>query len=155
MAAACRAPMCSSSAYLPASTADSPSLILRSKESVASSMVVFKLLSKSRYILRASIAYTPMLNRIKTSANTPMYQSVKCVRIESNILAFTERGEGIPFPTTCLKQFHFVPVIDLSAQSLNINFDEIGKDVKVFIPNMLGNLGAAQNPVCVTCQVLE
>src|SRR6266536_1009278 len=92
---------------------------------------------------------------MSTSANTPMYQSVKRVLTESNISAFTDGPEDISFTTAGLKQFHIMPIVDLLAQSLNVNVDEVGKHVKVFIPNVLGNLGAAQDLVHVTCQVLE
>src|SRR5437899_1575184 len=155
MAAACRGPICSSSASLAASVADRPSLISRRMETAVLPTVLSKLLSRSVYSLRPSITYTPKLKRMSTSANTPMYQSVKRVLTESSISTLMDGCEDVSFPTTCLKQFYFMPVVNLSPQSLNVNVDEVGKDVKVFIPDVLGNLGAAQDLVHVARQVLE
>src|SRR5438552_11377701 len=48
-----------------------------------------------------------------------------------------------------------MPVVDLAAQTLDIDLYEIREDVKLFVPHMPGNFGPADDPVRVSRQVFD
>src|SRR5437660_2930489 len=48
-----------------------------------------------------------------------------------------------------------MPVVELAAQTLDIDLNEIREDVKLFVPHMSGNFRPADDPVRVSRQVLD
>src|SRR5713226_7793059 len=46
-------------------------------------------------------------------------------------------------------------IIDFSPQSLNIDLDEIGKGIKVFIPNVLGDFSTTEHSVHIASKIFQ
>src|SRR5947209_14289435 len=95
-----------------------------------------------------------MLKTTSTNASTPTCQSVRRARTESSMSLFLGR-EHVAFAAPCVQQFQFVPVINFTAQALHIDFDQIGEDVEVCVPDVRGDVCTPHHAVGVACEVFE
>src|SRR6266545_2129229 len=86
-----------------------------------------------------------MLKTISASASTPMYQSVSRVRTVSSMASLLVRNEQIALAAQRADQLQLMAVVYLASQPLDVNLDQVGKRVEVYIPHVLADLGAADD----------
>src|SRR5262245_44324009 len=87
----------------------------------------------------------PALKTISASANTPIYQSVSLVRTVSSMAFLLTSNEHIALTAQRPNKLQPVAIINFAPQPLNVNLDQVRKRIKIFVPHMLTNLGAADD----------
>src|ERR1043165_3893447 len=92
---------------------------------------------------------------MRTSASTATYQSVRRDLTELNILTAVGGGQDVAFAAPCLEELLRVAIINLATQALDIDFDEIGEGIEVFVPDMLADLSPAQDSSGVARKIFE
>src|SRR5262249_7951005 len=96
-----------------------------------------------------------MLKTISARASTPMYQSVSRVRTVSSMAFLPARGEQIALAAQRADQFQPVAVVNLAPQSLDINLNQVGKRVEVFVPHVLADLCAGDDLARAPREILQ
>src|SRR5690348_13848627 len=105
--------------------------------------------------MRSTKKYTPVLNRMSTTLNAPTYQSVNRMRSGLDIAVRFPRAEHVPLTAQSAKQFRGMALINFAAEALDVDLNQVGKRIKCFVPNMLGNLGPAHYAIDVARKVVK
>src|SRR5262249_19582387 len=95
-----------------------------------------------------------MLKATSTMAKTLTYQSVSRPRTELNTVNLF-RTEHVTLATDGAQQLAGMAVIDLATQPLDVNLDQIGEDVEIFVPDVFSNLGAVYDLIRVPGKIFE
>src|SRR5882762_2670369 len=97
-----------------------------------------------------------MLKTIRRLPNTNRYHSVNLTRMLLNIREVGNLGrEHVTLAPSGVDQRLLRAVINLPAETLYIDVDDVGKGIEVLVPNVFGNLGATQDLTLVKHQQLE
>src|SRR4030081_1133754 len=92
---------------------------------------------------------------MSTTLNAPTYQSVKRIRNELDMAVGFPGAQHIPLAAEGADQFRGVAFVNLPAETLYVNLNQVGKRIKSFVPNMFRDLGSAHHPIDVACEVVE
>src|SRR3981081_504554 len=93
---------------------------------------------------------------IRRPPNTNRYHSVNLTRMLLNIREVGNFGrQHITLAASSVNQRLLRAVINLPAETLYIDVDDVGKGIEVLVPNVVGNLSAAQDLTLVKHQQLE
>src|SRR5262249_4343878 len=95
-----------------------------------------------------------MLNATSTRASTLTYQSVSRARTELNTVGLS-CAKHVSFAADGAKQLAGMPVIDLSAQALYVNLNQIGEDIEIFVPHVFSNLRPVYDLIRMPGQIFE
>src|SRR5687767_5214757 len=91
----------------------------------------------------------------RMAASRLTYHSVSRARTVSSIAIVLVYAEGISRAAARLYELHWMTIVDLPAQPLDINLDEVRYRVKVVVPDMLRDVAAADDLRLPTRQILE
>src|SRR5919202_3010408 len=95
------------------------------------------------------------LKQTSTSASTPTYQSVSRTRTESSIQFRPPRREDVAGPAPRVQQFRREAVVHLAAQALHVHLYEVGEEVEVLVPDVLGYVAARDDLPGAAREVFE
>src|SRR5258708_1547337 len=92
---------------------------------------------------------------MSTTLNAPTYQSVNRMRSVLDIAAVFPGTEHVPLSAECADQFRGMTLVNLPAEALDVDLNQIGKSIKSFVPNMFRDLSPADHPIHVAREVVE
>src|SRR5437868_2493905 len=92
---------------------------------------------------------------MSTTLNAPEYQSVNRMRSELDIAVRFLRAKHITLTAERAEQFRGVALINLAAEPLDVNLDQIGKRIISFVPNMFRNLSATHDFINVAREIVK
>src|SRR5688572_7796980 len=92
---------------------------------------------------------------ISAAARTQTYQTVRRVRTVSIIRRTVRCLDGVPGTAACLDQLDREAVVDLAAEALNVDLDQVRHRVEAVVPNVLGNIRPADDLALASDQVLQ
>src|SRR5919206_4311137 len=91
----------------------------------------------------------------RRSANAAAYQSASRARTDSSTRALRLRGQQVARAAARVDEARRRPLVDLTAQPVDVDLDRVGERVVVLVPNVLAELGAPDHPPGVAREVLE
>src|SRR5687767_4278237 len=89
------------------------------------------------------------------AASRLTYHNVRRARTVSSIAIALIYAEGITCTTARLYQLHRMPVVDLPAQPLDVDLDEVRYGIKAVVPHVLRDVGSADDLRVTPHQILE
>src|SRR4051812_17124485 len=97
---------------------------------------------------------------MRTSASTPVYHKVSRARTELNIFALAFlfvrwSAQFVACPSPGVYERHVERLINLSAQTVDVDFYQFGERVKGVVPDVFGDFFAPDNFSCVARQKLK
>src|SRR5882672_3739544 len=94
---------------------------------------------------------------MRTRASTPVYQSVSRTRTELNICALILRWSAqlVACSASGVDKRHAEWLINLSAQTINVDFYEFRERVERIVPDVFGDFFASDNLAGVTREVFK
>src|SRR6266850_1968310 len=96
-----------------------------------------------------------MLKVMSTMPSTPTYHKVSRQRTELNTRIGLTRRHHVSLPAYGTEQLAGMAIIDFAAKPLNVDFDQVGEDVEVLVPDMLSNGGPAHHLIAVPRQIFK
>src|SRR5688572_568632 len=96
------------------------------------------------------------IDTTSVAASRLTYHSVKRARTDSKIVithAFC--GERVPSAAAGLDQLHFVTVVDLPAQALNVDLDQVRIGVEGAVPDVLANVTTSHDVALAADEVFQ
>src|SRR5688572_20277819 len=96
------------------------------------------------------------MTETRIAASRLTYQSVRRERTVSNIVGIARcRADGVAGSAARVYQLHGVPVVDLAAQPLNVDLDQVRHRVEAVVPDMLGDVRAPDDLVVPPHEILD
>src|SRR5687768_9724034 len=126
-----------------ASSASWPSSVSCRSDVAATSTTARRLSSTRSWSTRKSRPYTPTLKTTSTPPSTSAYQSVRRERTESIIAVGGQ--EKVARAAAGVDQLDRVAVVDLAAEALHVDLDQVGEGVEAGVPDVFGDVRAAEH----------
>src|SRR5260370_29914918 len=92
---------------------------------------------------------------MSTTLNAPTYQSVNRMRSVLDMAGRFSGAEHVPLASEGTEQFRGIALVNLPAEALDVDLNQVGKRIKSFVPNMFRDLSPAHHLIHVAREVVE